>query len=106
MLSEADRGPLAAGLEGQQILSSRQKQLQNGHNFVTLSQISEQEKIEIIQREFQLQAEGKISLKQYYQSTEDYSLFQLHGYNIKYESIRRKKLYQQLKRNQYVDKLS
>jgi len=33
--------------------------------FITLGKISEQEKIEIIQRGFQLQAEGKISLKKY-----------------------------------------
>jgi hypothetical protein len=55
------------------------------------------EKIEIIKTGFQLQAEGKISLKKYYESTEEYSLFQLKGYNIKYETIRRTKLYQSLK---------
>ena len=59
--------------------------------------ISEQERIEIIQRGFQLQAEGKISLKKYYQSTEEYSLFQFKGYFVKYESIRRTTLYQKLK---------
>ena len=58
---------------------------------------SEQEKIEIIQRGFQLQTKGKISLKKYYKSTQEYSLFQLKGYNIKYETIRRTKLYQSLK---------
>ena len=59
--------------------------------------ISEQEKIEIIQTGFQLQAEGKISLKKYYESTDPNSLFQSKGYSIKYESIRRTKLYQSLK---------
>jgi cell fate (sporulation/competence/biofilm development) regulator YlbF (YheA/YmcA/DUF963 family) len=40
--------------------------------------------------------EGKISLKKYYETKDQYSLFQLKGYSIKYESIRRTKLYQQL----------
>jgi hypothetical protein len=43
--------------------------------FITLGTISEQEKIEIIQTGFQLQAEGKISLKKYYESTDPNSLF-------------------------------
>ena len=38
--------------------------------FITLSKIPEQEKIEIIQTGFQLQAVGKISLKKYYEGTE------------------------------------
>ncbi len=59
--------------------------------------ISEEEKIEIIERGFQLQAEGKLSLKKYYQSTDPNSLFQSKGYSIKYETIRRTKLYQQFK---------
>jgi hypothetical protein len=62
-----------------------------------LGTISEDEKIEIIKTGFQLQAESKISLKKYYESTDPYSLFQLKGYFIKYESIRRTKLYQSLK---------
>ena len=37
-----------------------------------------------IEKGFQLEAEGKISLKKYYESTQ----FQLNGYSIKYESIR------------------
>jgi len=62
-----------------------------------LGKIKEEEKIEIIQTGFQFQAEGKISLKKYYESTDPYSLFQLKEYSINYESIRRTKLYQQLK---------
>ena len=87
---------------------SNQEKGLNRANFITLSQIPEEEQIEIIQKGFQLQAESKISLKKYYESTEEYSLFQLKGYSIKYEpkhkrrmnvvnSIRRTKLYQQLK---------
>ena len=70
---------------------------QNTPKFVTLGKISEDEKIEIIQLGFQLNQEGKISLKKYYESTDSNSLFQLKGYSIKYETIRRTKLYQQLK---------
>ena len=76
--------------------SNEDKRL-NRTNFITLGKISEDEKIEIIQKGFQLQAEGKISLKKYYESTDPNSLFQSKGYSIKYESIRRTKLYQQLK---------
>jgi len=62
-----------------------------------LGTIPEQERVDIIQTKFQRQAEGKISLKKYYENTEEYSLFQEKGYNIKYDSIRGTKLYQQLK---------
>jgi len=63
-----------------------------------LSNLSEEERVEIIKLGFQLQAEGKISLKKYYESTQEHSLLQLEGYSIKYETIRRTKLYQQFKR--------
>ena len=64
---------------------------------VTLVKISEQEKVKIIEKEFPLQAEGRISLKKYYESTEEFSLFQWKSFRVKYESVRRTKLYQQLK---------
>ena len=79
------------------ILSSNQEKDLNGSNFITLGKISEEDKIEIIKLGFQLQNEGKISLKKYYEGTETHSLFQLKGYSIKYESIRRTKLYHSLK---------
>ena len=41
--------------------------------------------------------EGKISLKKYYEGTGESSLFQLKGYSIKYEAIRKNKFYQSLK---------
>jgi len=62
-----------------------------------LGNISEQERVEILQKGFQLQAEGKISLKKSYESTDPNSFVQSKGYSIKYESIRRTKLYQKLK---------
>ena len=63
----------------------------------SVGRISEDEKIEIIKTGFQLQAEGKISLKKYYESKDTNSLFQFKRYSIKYEAIRKNKLYQQLK---------
>jgi len=69
-----------------------QNEVKNISNFITLSKIPEQEKIKIIQRGFQLNQEGKISLKKYYESKDPSSLFQLRGYKIKYETIRRTKL--------------
>ena len=96
--SEAPRRPFQPLSGSQQYnISSNQEKAQNRLNFITLGTISEQEKIEIIQRGFQLQSEGKISLKKYYESTDPNSLFQSKGYSIKYESIRRTKLYQSLK---------
>jgi len=74
-------------------LSERSEQ----SNFLPLSQISEQERVEIIQTGFQLNQERKISLKNYYESTDQNSLFQSKGYSIKYESIRKNKLYKELK---------
>jgi len=62
-----------------------------------MGKISEEDKIQIIKTGFRLNQEGKISLKKYYESTDSNSLFQLKGYQIKYETIRRTKLYQQLK---------
>lgn len=97
ILSETSTSPFTPLSESRQNLHSNQEKAQNRLNFITLRRIPEQEQIEIIQRGFQLQAEGKISLKKYYEGTETDSLFQLKGYNIKYESIRRTKLYQSLK---------
>jgi hypothetical protein len=58
-----------------------------------LGKISEQEKLEIIQTGFQLNEEGKISLKKYYERvSEANSLFQSKGYYIKYGT----KLYKNL----------
>jgi len=96
-LSEAPRSPFQPLSGSQQYnISSNQEKGLNRSNFITLSQIPEEEKIEIIQLGFQLQAEGKISLKKYYESKDQYNLFQLKEYQIKYETIRRTKLYQQL----------
>ncbi len=69
----------------------------NEHNFITLGKISDEEKIKIIKTGFQFQVESKISLKKYYESTQQHSLFQSKGYSIKYETVRRTKLYQDLK---------
>jgi len=81
----------------QDSIASDQSKAQNQSNFSILSKIPEQEIIEIIQKGFQLNQEGKISLKKYYESKQEHSLFQSKGYKIKYETIRRTKLYQQFK---------
>ena len=81
----------------QENISSNQEKGLQEPNFITLGRIPEQERIEIIQRGFQLQAEGKISLKKYYESIDSNSLFQLKGYSIKYESIRKTAIFKQFK---------
>ena len=98
MLSADDRRSKSHTLKREQSDSTlKQNKAENESNFVTLSQISEKERIEIIKTGFQLQAEGRISLKKYSETTDPDSLFQLKGYSIKYESIRRTKLYHSLK---------
>lgn len=97
-LSEASRSSVMTSQPREESnIPSTSKRGLNGSNFITLGNISEQEKIEIIQTGFQLQADGKISLKKYYEGTDPNSLFQSKGYSIKYESIRRTKLYSKLK---------
>lgn len=56
----------------------------------------EQEKVEIIELGFQLNKEGKLSLKKYYEGKGEDTLFEWKGYQIKYDSIRKTKVYQQL----------
>jgi hypothetical protein len=51
-----------------------------------LGKILEEDKIEIIKTGFRLNQQGKIYLKKY---SEANSLFQLKGYRIKYEGIRK-----------------
>ena len=68
----------------------------NQANFITLGKISEQEKVEIIKLGFQRNQKKKISLKNYYQGKGEFTLFEWKGYQIKYDTIRRTKLYQQL----------
>ena len=77
-------------------ITATQTKGQNDPNFVTLEKISEQEKVDIIKLGFQLNQDGKISLKNYYQGKKEFTLFQWKGYQIKYDTIRRTKLYQQL----------
>jgi len=98
MLSAASRtSKFATSRRKEYHATFNQNQVQNQQNFLLLNQIPEEEKIEILQMGFRLNQEGKISLKKYYESTEEYSLFQLKGYRIKYESIRKSKLYKELK---------
>ena len=97
-LSEASKITLKPlSITQQYNIPSNQKKGLNEPNFITFGKISEDEKIEIIKTGFQLNQEQKISLKEYYESTEQYSLLKLKGYSIKYETIRRTNLYKQLK---------
>jgi hypothetical protein len=75
----------------------KQKQAQNPINFTTFEQLRDDEKIEVIQTSFCLNQEKKISLKKYYEGTGESTLFDWKGYQIKFNSIRKTKLYKQLK---------
>jgi len=52
-------------------MSSNQEKDLNESNFINLGKISKDEKIELIKTGFQLNQEGKIFLKNYYESTEE-----------------------------------
>ena len=96
-VSEASKSPLTPLSESQQYnIPSNEEKALNWPNFVTLGKIPEEEQIEIIKTGFQLQAEGKLSLKKYYESTDPNSLFQSKGYSIKYETIRKITLFKKL----------
>ena len=84
------------GVQQEYYIAATQTKGQNDHNFITLGKISEQEKVEIIKVGFQRNQDKKISLKKYYQGKGKYTLFESKGYQIKYDTIRRTKLYQQL----------
>ena len=84
------------GVQQEDYIAATQTKGQNDHNFITLGKISEQEKVEIIKVGFQRNQDKKISLKKYYQGKGKYTLFESKGYQIKYDTIRRTKLYQQL----------
>jgi hypothetical protein len=97
VLSEDSKSPLKKAQQMKEYnIASDQSKAQNHSNFITPGKISEEEQIEIIQREFQLRDEDKIPLKKYYESTDSNSLFQLKGYKIKYEVIRKNNLYKKL----------
>lgn len=78
-------------------ITATQTRGQNDPNFVTLGKISEQEKVDIIRLGFQRNQEKKTSLKNYYQGKGEFTLFQWKGYQIKYDTVRKTELYQQLK---------
>ena len=62
--------------------------------FKSLKEISENDKIEIIKRGFDLRREKNISLKDYYERG---LLFDWKKYNLKYDSIRQTNLFKKLK---------
>ena len=64
---------------------------------MTLEKISEEDKVEIIKLGFLTSQEGKLSLKKYYEGKGEDTLFEWKGYQIKYDTIRKTKVYQQLK---------
>lgn len=95
-LSEAPLRPEKASFISQQYnLSSNPNQIQN---FKSLKDITEEQLIEIIKTGFRLNKKAQISIRNYYEGTEDCSLLKMKGYSIKHETIRRTKLYKDLKK--------
>lgn len=58
-----------------------------------MKEIQKEEQEILIKAGFDLNHSGKISLKDYYETTSDCSLFQWKSYKIKYDSIRKPQLY-------------
>ena len=65
-------------------------------NFVLFKSLTEEEQIDLIRTGFENQSNG-LSLKEYYEGTNKNSLFDLKGYSLKYDTIRRSNLYKRLK---------
>lgn len=80
-----------------QLIQTTSIKAQNGDLFICFGAISEEEQTEIIQLGFQRNQEGKVSLKDYYEGEGENSLLKWKGYKIKYDSVRKTKLYQKLK---------
>ena len=55
-------------------------------HFITLGKILQEEKVEISKTAFQLQAEEKISLKDYYETRAEYSLFEWKSFRMKWST--------------------
>jgi hypothetical protein len=68
ILSEASE---TSSLASERDSAFKQNKAENESNFVTLSQISEEERVEIIKKGFQINQQGKISLKKYYEGTQE-----------------------------------
>ena len=78
-------------------LLSTQRKDQNEPNFTSLGKISQEEKVAIMKAGFQRSQQGKVSLKDYYEVEGENLLLKWKGYKIKYDSVRKTKLYQKLK---------
>lgn len=71
--------------------------------FYLLSQLDEETQIAIIQEGFQFLRRRQIKLKEYYEGTSNkYSLFNLRGFSIKYDTIRKSDLYKKYTKYQYT----
>ena len=71
MLSEVSKSPVKMTERNEEYnIPSNQYKGLNRANFITLRKIPKDEQIEILQLSFQRQAESKISLKKYYESTD------------------------------------
>ena len=66
--------------------------------FKTPQEIVDKELTKSIKIGFQLNKDKKIPLKEYYEGTGEHSLYKLAGINIKFETIRQKDLYKELKK--------
>ena len=99
-LSEVSKIDLKAlSVNQQENLLPNQTKPRNESHFTTLKKLPSKERTEIITLGFQLQNEGKISLRKYYESDEENSLFQFKGYSIKYESVRKDEDYKKVKKS-------
>lgn len=73
----------------------------NKLKFKPPGQLEPEDKLEIIQRGFELQEKEKISLKGFYEREGINTLFEWKHFKIKYDSIRKDDLYKQLKNKDF-----
>lgn len=90
-----------SGLENYLFSNDSKSQIISSQNssqlkFQNLKEISDEEKKEIIKKGLELQRKNLITLKDYYEGDCEGSLIQFKGYRVKYENIRRTRIYKEI----------
>jgi gas vesicle protein len=77
----------------------------NGDNFIPIDKLGVDDKIEIIEKGFQMKQSHKLPLKEYFEGAEDnFSLLSLKGYKIHYHSIRKTPEFEQARNQEASNK--
>ncbi len=84
-------------LKDERQYSAKKKIELNNNNFIRLNNLDENELRSIIGEGFDFEIQNLISLKDYYEGEDKLSIFSSRGYRIKYDTVRRKPIYKEIK---------